>query len=173
MHEAEECHGTKATTGCCCKQGSVSPDKPTTAGVLVALGTRSMDQFHTGRTPGTQLVAHSDAWRELYHLSVYCRLRCNSGNGSSTAPPVNCSFQLYHLQSADGAAAIADLSQYGLLHLLAQVKRTYCSGGLVLLREHWIVSFLSSLDVPASGGLLEYVWLVRLYSTGLLPGDVS
>ena len=105
---------------------------------------------------------------------VDCTL--STGNGSSAAPFVDYSYQLCHLQSGAGAAAIAGLSQRRRLHLLAQIERTDCSGRLLLLREYWIVAFLSSdssINVPARGGLLEYLWSVCLYGARLLSGDVS
>ena len=64
-HETEEYESTQAPTGWSRTHESVSPDERTTGGVLVVPGTRSMDQLHTGRTPGAHLVVGSDAWRGL------------------------------------------------------------------------------------------------------------
>src|SRR6266571_4473775 len=166
-HAAEEWHDPRATTWCS------HEDELPTGRILAVCGTRSMDQFRAGRTPSAPLGAGRNVGAGLCHLSVHCELCCDSSDSSSASACRDCFFELCHLQSGAGTAAVPSFSQHGRLHLLAQVARTSCTGGLVLLCKRRIVALLSSNNIPAGGDLFDDLGSVRLYGAGLLPGDVS
>ena len=125
-HAAEEWHDPRATTWCS------HEDELPTGRILAVCGTRSMDQFRAGRTPSAPLGAGRNVGAGLCHLSVHCELCCDSSDSSRTAPCSYFPHELCHLQSGAGTAAVPSFSQHGRIHLLAQVARTSCTGGLVL-----------------------------------------
>ena len=175
-HETEEYESTPATTGCSRNKSRSPQTNVQLEGFWLYLARGVWISFVLVELLVLilSLVATRGESYSICPFLVDCTV--SSGNGSSAASFVNCSFQLCELQSDAGTAAIAGLSGHRRLHLLAQIERTHCSGCLHLLREYWIGTFLSSdssINVPARGDLLEYLWSVRLYGARLLSGDVS